>query len=236
MTIRPLGKWRMRTAELVLLRFCPPGPRGAIRIDLALGKELGVVQFRPRASHCGQQSAGSRQQEGCIWLPAACCRLPLPYASNRHGARIARLRCRLAASARSPVKRSVTRIPRQRLAREETRRDHAEMAHRHRAMADARVADRLLARTDAAHEVVHVCCPARPAASGSRSPATARSTKRAVAGLDVASAHPDPLVVFAFEQDAVAARPLLFSRIGQFSAGPLRQTRRVPAPPFGPLP
>ena len=26
MTIRPLGGWRSRTAELVLLRFCPPGP------------------------------------------------------------------------------------------------------------------------------------------------------------------------------------------------------------------
>src|SRR5262249_46005868 len=26
MTIKPLGGWRSRTAELVLLRFCPPGP------------------------------------------------------------------------------------------------------------------------------------------------------------------------------------------------------------------
>src|SRR5439155_12179307 len=26
MTIKPLGKWRNRTAELVLFRFCPPGP------------------------------------------------------------------------------------------------------------------------------------------------------------------------------------------------------------------
>ena len=26
MAISPLGLWRRRTAELVLLRFCPPGP------------------------------------------------------------------------------------------------------------------------------------------------------------------------------------------------------------------
>src|SRR6516164_3210502 len=86
------------------------------------------------------------------------------------------------------------------------------MAHGHRTMSDACGANRVFARTDAGEEVFHVLVP--PACHARQSHSIGRQRfveQRPITGLDIASAHPDPLVVFTLKKDAIGGDAVVFA-------------------------